>query len=383
LNEYQLRQSNSDLDMADATFDSSKTRESQKTLLLTAWLKPDDTEEVEEEDEEGNIKVIVKKVYPFGRVVKIANGILLEEEELQTSGNFPFVKYINYMLPREFFGVSEVEQLESPQRAFNKILNASLEILNLMGNPVWIVDTSSGINPHKLVNRTGLVVEKEPGSEVRREIGVQLSPTALSLVDRLETWFNGVAGNQDVTRGEAPASITAASAIEQLMDAARTRIKQKQRNLDAMMRDFARQYSDIVLEKYTKNRVFRVTNNDDSTQFFKFRVENREDPETGEAQKVGVIREFVEMENGDIAVSSDDKEFLIAGRFDVKINTGSSLPFAVADKEQKSYALFDRGIIDEEEVLSQIDYPNKERVLERLAERKQAEAEAASAQQGG
>ena len=384
LNDYEVRQTNSDLQMADTVFGGGKKGEDEKTLLIKVWMKPDETEEVEQEDLDENnepvIKVVTKKVYPYGRILTIANGCLLEEEELQTSGNFPFCKYVNYMLPREFFGVSEVEQLESPQRIFNKLINASLEIMNLMGNPVWIVDTSSGINPNKLVNRTGLVVEKEPGSEVRRESGVQMSPVALQMIDRVETWFNGMAGNQEISQGQAPGSVTAASAIEQLMDASRTRIKQKQRNLDAFMRDFARQYADIVLDKYTKTRVFRVTNDDDSTSYFQFRIEDRDDGQGG-YKKVGVMKDYVEHE-GEMAVSAEAKEFLISGRFDVKINTSTSLPFAVADKEQKAYQLFDRGIIDEQEVLSQIDYPNKEVILERLKERKQAEAEAAAQQQG-
>ena len=383
LNDFKLKGTNSDLDMPEFNYGEGTSEDAiQKTLVITAYLKPDETEEIdiEEQDEAGETVVnrVTKKVYPFGRILKIASGILLSEEELQTSGNFPFIKYINYMLPREFFGVSEVEQLESPQRAFNKILNASLEILNTMGNPIWVISTDSGINARKLVNRTGLVVEKEPGSEASRQEGVQLSPTALSLIDRLESWFNGVAGSQDVSRGEAPKSVTAASAIEQLMDASRTRIKQKQRNLDATVRNFAKLYSDIVLEKYTKNRVFRVTNDEGSTQYFRFRVEHRED-EKGEKQNVGILREFVETQ-GEMAIAAEDKEFLIAGRFDVRVNTGSSLPFAIADKEQKAFGLFDRQIIDEQEVLDQIDYPNKEQVLERLKARRQAEAEAAQQQ---
>lgn len=382
INDFKLRLNDSDLDMADMMFGDGNADAVKKTMVFYAYLKPKDTEEIEEEDEDPSgeivIKKITKKVYPFGRVLKIANGILLEEGELPTNGCYPFIKYVNYMLPREFFGVSEVEQLESPQRTFNKILNASLEILNLMGNPIWIMDTNSGINPHKLINRTGLVVEKEPGSEVRRESGIQLNPTALNLIDRLEGWFNNIAGTQDVSRGEAPASITAASAIEQLMDAARTRIRQKQRNLDASLREFGRQYADIVLENYTKDRIFRVTNDEDSTSYFKFRVEKRLD-ERGREVKVGVIKEFVESDE-QYAVTPEEKEFLISGRFDVKINTSSALPFAVADKEQKTFALFDRGIIDEQEVLEQMDYPNKEKILERLEQRK-AEA-AAAAQQG-
>lgn len=374
LNDYTARTSNSDRDMPDVSFLTGKQKTTPRTMLITAWMKPDETEEVESEEigENGEIqnKVIIKKVYPFGRVIKIANGIKIFEGTLTESGRFPFMKYVNYMLPREFFGVSEVEQLESPQRVFNKILNAAIEIMNLMGNPIWVISTDSGIDPNKLINRTGLVVEKEPGSEARREHGVELNATIFPLLDRLESWFDKIGGNQEVSRGQAPASITASSAIEQLMDAARTRIKQKQRNLDAMVRDMGRQYVDIVLENYTKSRVFRVTNDQTGTKYFKFRVDKV--LVDGKTQLVGKIRNYVQNDGESIAMSDQEQEFFISGRFDVKVNTGTSLPFAVADKETKSFSLFDRGIIDEEEVLNNIEYPNKEQVIQKLMERKAA-----------
>lgn len=374
LNDYTARTSNSDRDMPDVSFLTGKQKTTPRTMLITAWMKPDETEEVETEetDKNGEIstKVIIKKVYPFGRVIKIANGLKIFEGTLTESGRFPFMKYVNYMLPREFFGVSEVEQLESPQRVFNKILNAAIEIMNLMGNPIWVISTDSGIDPNKLINRTGLVVEKEPGSEARREHGVELNATIFPLLDRLESWFDKIGGNQEVSRGQAPASITASSAIEQLMDAARTRIKQKQRNLDAMVRDMGRQYVDIVLENYTKSRVFRVTNDQTGTKYFKFRVDKV--LVDGKTQLVGKIRNYVQTDGESIAMSDQEQEFFISGRFDVKVNTGTSLPFAVADKETKSFSLFDRGIIDEEEVLNNIEYPNKEQVIQKLMERKAA-----------
>lgn len=374
LNDYTARSSNADRDMPDVSFLTGKQKTTPRTMLITAWMKPDETEEVESEEigENGEIenKVIIKKVYPFGRVIKIANGLKIFEGTLTESGRFPFMKYVNYMLPREFFGVSEVEQLESPQRVFNKILNAAIEIMNLMGNPIWVISTDSGIDPNKLINRTGLVVEKEPGSEARREHGVELNATIFPLLDRLESWFDKIGGNQEVSRGQAPASITASSAIEQLMDAARTRIKQKQRNLDAMVRDMGRQYVDIVLENYTKSRVFRVTNDQTGTKYFKFRVDKV--LVDGKTQLVGKIRNYVQTDGESIAMSDQEQEFFISGRFDVKVNTGTSLPFAVADKETKSFSLFDRGIIDEEEVLNNIEYPNKEQVIQKLMERKAA-----------
>lgn len=386
LNEFSFKQSNTDRSMADMTFRDGESKAEDKTMLITAYLKPQETTDEEQMDESGDVKIITKKIHPFGRVIKVANGLKLDEKELPfENGKFPFAKYNNYILPREFYGVSEVEQLESPQRVFNKLLNASLEVLNLMGNPVWIVDTASGVDPQHLVNRTGLVVEKEPGSEVRRESGVQLSGSALSLIDRMETWFNNVAGTTDVSRGQTPGSVTAASAIEQLQEAARTRVRQKQRNLDGFIRDLGRQYSEIVLENYSKPRVFRVTNDEGSTEFFRFSI-GRDERATDDGMtedKIATIQRFAEgeIDGNDVVLEKTPIRMKLAGAsFDVRVNTGSTLPFTTADKEQKALNLFDREVIDAEELLSVMDYPNREEILERVKQRQAEQAELAAAE---
>ena len=384
LNDFKIRTQATDREMPDITWTEGQEKDRPMTLLITAYMKPADMEkedeETEEVDEDGTpkVKTIVRKKFPYGRKVIIASGLKLFESELPFQhGDFPFAKYVNYVLPREFYGVSEVEQLESPQRIFNKLINASLEILNYMGNPIWITDTSSGVDPHKLVNRTGLVVEKEPNSEVRREPGVQLSGTALSFIDRMESWFNNVAGTQDVSRGQTPGSVTAASAIEQLQDAARTRIRQKQRNLDAYLRKVGQQYVDIILEKYSAPRIVRVTNNNDDAQYFKVSISQAD----GEEKVNAIIHQYREKDDGTIVPDNELKQMYIAGRFDVRVNTGSSLPFARSDKEEKVLALFDRQILDAEEVLNAMEYPNREEILVRLKERE--EQALAMAQQEG
>lgn len=70
------------------------------------------------------------------------------------------------------------------------------------------------------------------------------------------------------------------------------------------------------------------------------------------------------------------REYLIRGSFDVKINTGAGLPFAKAEKEQRLEKWFQLGIIDQEEVLKQSEYPNYEVVIKRMTEKAQQEAEA-------
>ena len=383
LNDLKLRAVNTDRDMPDVTFESGYGHPIEnRTMVITAYLRPGDLEEHENEEtdpETGEVtKVFVlQKKWPRGRKVVIANGMILEDGELENGHlRIPFSKLVNYMLPREFFGISEVEQLESPQRTFNKLLNFSLDYLTMMGNPIWVVDTAANIDTDNLTNEPGIVVEKEPGSEVRREAGVPLQPYVLQLIDRMVGWFNDVAGTQDVTRGATPGSVTAAAAIEQLQEAARTRIRQKQRNLDEYIRDFGQQYTDVVLANYSSDRVFRVTNDEGTSQYFKFRTQPAEDEQGG---LIGVFQQVNPDGTPDLANSLERR---IAGRFDVQVNTGSSLPFTVADKEQKALNLFDRGIIDVEEVLTVLDYPNREAVLNRVKEQQAQAAQAEGAANG-
>jgi len=71
--------------------------------------------------------------------------------------------------------------------------------------------------------------------------------------------------------------------------------------------------------------------------------------------------------------------------FDVKISMGSALPFEKNRLEDQSFKLFQEGIIDAEEVLKNMRYPNMESVMLRMKQKADAQAMAemrAQAQQG-
>lgn len=358
------------------TYDLDSTNEALRLELMIH-----DHECIEEEKNETNaqgeleILYVQKLKYPQGRKIVTINGVLCEDGPLEFEDKkFPYLRWLNYILPREFWGISEVEQLESPQKIFNKLISFSLDVLTLMGNPVWIVDSGSGVDTDNLTNRPGLIIEKEPGSEVRREEGVQLQPYVLQMIDRMKIWFDDVSGSNDVSRGAKPEGVTAASAIQALQEAAQTRLRQKTRNIDAFMQDFGQMYLSRVMQYYTAPRVFRLTNDQNVTRYFKFHVDTEPviDEMTGQVigeKRVAKVRNYEQSPVDGQYYLGEEQQYNADASFDVKISTGSSLPFEKDRIEQQSYALFDRQIIDAEEVLKNIKYPNYEEVLKRQSDR--------------
>ena len=365
-----------------------------KALLITAWIAPDfltdDYEEVEKkgiDDVTGAERVEgyeQRAKYPNGRKIVTCNGVLLEDNKDgmgYDDNEIPFQRYVNYLLPREFWGISEVEQLEGPQKIFNKLVSFALDVLTLMGNPIWKVHGASGVDPESLVNRPGLIVEwdGDPAHEPKREEGVSLQPYVLQMVDRMGEWFDSIAGSNDVTRGVQPTGVTAASAINSLQEASHTRVRQKQRNLDVYLQHVGRQWLSRVLQFRTAPEVYRLTGVEGAQKYFKAHVEEYDqvDPQTqrptGEKGRKLIVQPY----NSEGQMDLDQRQaYEVRGKFDVKVSTGSSLPFAKAEKEEKLLNLFQAGIIDEEEVLRGVEFPNWEAVLQRMQQKKMQEAQA-------
>ena len=347
--------------------------EKDKALVITLYCKSDDLEDEPKDVADpvtGAMGHDYALKYPNGKKVVICNGVLLEVgPNPYDDGEFPYQRWPNYVLPREFWGMSEIEQLEGPQKTFNKLISFVLDVLTLMGNPVWIVDNTSDVDTDNLFNKPGLIIEKAPGSEVRREEGVQLQPYVLQVVDRMKEWFDQVAGSNDITRGVNPGGVTAASAIADLQNAAQTRIRQKSRNLDCYLQNLGQQYASRVFQFYTAPQVFRLTGDDGANKYFKFHVNKSDDGSTS-----ALVENY--SEDGK---SQGISEYQIRGEFDVRVTTGSSLPFSKAEKEDRLTKLFQLGIIDAEEVLKGLDYPNYQAVMLRQQQKAAAQAQAQGA----
>lgn len=359
-----------------------------QVLFIQCWLKDESVVEEEITKTEADGKKVkrfqTKKKWPNGRKIFIANNVLLEDDHNPyIDGEFPFARLIDHILPREFWGEGEVDQLKGPQIIIDKLISYAMDIFSLTGNPVWTVSTASGVEPESILNQPGLIISHTPGNAPVRQPGMEVQGSLFATLDRMMDYFDKISGVHDVSRGAAPLNASGV-AIDSLQEAAQTKIRLKARNIEAWLTRAGQQMQARVLQFYSIPRIFRVTDNENTEKFFKFAIDETVD-ESGELQRVATVQDIEPVENeagGQAFTPTQTRQFEIKSNFDTRVSVGSSLPFRKAQREARARELFQLGIYDAEDLLTDLEHPRKEQILEKLQAREQAQAEQAQQQQG-
>lgn len=365
----------------DYSFDSD-----DRVLLITCYVKSDEVIEEEKINEgpEGEEVYYEKRLkFPNGRKIVIANNVVLEDgaNELE-SGQFPYARYINYHDPHQFWGIGDVEPLIKLQESLNKTVSLAMDSLVLMGNPQWLVPHEAGIDTDNLFNRPGAVIEYDGEARPTREQGLGVPPSLTNLTTQYENWMNEMSGMTDVSRGVKPENISAGVAIAQLQEAALTRLRQKTRNFDAYFQELGQRYYTLAIQNYTVPRVIKLTENESANKYFRVSI-NKEEIEGKVVNTMRVQDIYVEAEpvsKREVMREGEIRNYQIQGSFDVKVGTGSTLPFAKQVKKQELTQLFQLGVIDDETLLRGMDLPNAESIIQKNREMKEAQAQAQAAQ---
>ena len=346
------------------------------------WYVDDTLEEYELEDKDGLKKEALKKKFPNGHLTTILpwQKILLQSVENPNEGpNFnPYVRFVDTILARSFYGEGLVESLMDLQKMLNKAAQAIVEYLRLMANPIWIKDKTSGVKDDNITNKVGLIINKEPGTEVRREFPEALSSTVFEFFRLLQSFSNEVSGVHDVTQGRKPAGVTAAEAISELQEAAHTRVRLKERNMQVSLSKLARLVIAMMLQRYRTPRYQRVVGNDvEVPQFIEFGIDEKEDG-------------LLEINRRMWAYSPDAGKYLRSepelatakkGLFDVKVQAGTAMPFAKAQKGNLAIKLFESQAIDQQALLETLEWSKAQEVIQRMELKAKQEQQAALAAQ--
>jgi hypothetical protein len=133
-------------------------------------------------------------------------------------GQYPFTKF-EHIPTSTFYGDSPLVDLNPLQREYNTLRSQIAEAGNRMAKPQLLAQKGS-IVPSKITNEPGLVIEYKAGFAAPQPLA--LSPLPQYYVDqqdRVLTDMEDIGGQHDVSRGNAPAGVTAGTAIAFLQEA--------------------------------------------------------------------------------------------------------------------------------------------------------------------
>ena len=242
--------------------DDNDTSEENQVLILEMWCR--DWTSMDEVDGEKKLK------YPKGRVITCLPdlGIVLNDKKNPyKDGQFPFVLMKNYDVPFKFWGTGEVEQILSPQMYINDLTNQIIDNAKNTANMQWIIDKNSGIGQGKLTNRPGLVIRKNPGSEVRRDTPPAMPTYVREQIDVLKADIQDISGVLDSLKGEKQTGVVAASAILALQEASQSRIRLKIKIMESNLTDLANMVYSRMQQFWKLDRWVRITDIEGNPHF--------------------------------------------------------------------------------------------------------------------
>jgi hypothetical protein len=355
--------------------------DAQEIEIAEMWAESEEMEEFEEEDGEGGKMKGQRKKYPQGCVITVAVKQKLRLQKIPhpyKDGRKPFVRYVDTIVPGQFWGEGEIEPLMPVQKIINKTVSNILDYMNMCANPVWLVPKSAGINPDKITNAMGLILPYEGDQAPRRDIPPPLPSAFFEFYQAMTQFTDVVSGVHDVTNGRNPTGITAAQAIQTLQEAAQTRIRLKERNLNVSLDQLGTLITSRVLQFYREPRIAKVADAKGWPQYFEYFIEDVPaapgvDGQPGQPGGYVMNRRDITVDpaTGQTQSANDyQKSAPTEGLFDVKVTAGSSLPFVKAQRSDLAFKLLDAGAIDTQEVLETVDWPNVEEVEQRMQKAK-------------
>lgn len=210
--------------------------------------------------------------HPRGRRVVWAAEELLAEDD-NPYGDLPYVMFSGIPVPGRFWPTSTAEHLRPPQTEMNKTRSQLRENAARFGNPSLLKSR------HANVSYSGL-----PGEEIEYDATLQdsipsyLRPPEMpayvqSELDRMEQSLREISGQFEVTKGQVPAGVTAASAINLLQEADETRLAGDVQDLEHALALAGTKVLGLVARFYTDQRTIHIAGDDGAWDIEEFRGE--------------------------------------------------------------------------------------------------------------
>jgi hypothetical protein len=209
--------------------------------------------------------------YPKGKYAVWACDQVLVDTDLPYTG-LPYVMFTGIPVPGRFWPTSVVSQLRSVQAEFNKTRSQVRENASRIGNPSLLVSRYanveySGIPGEKVeYDADGL-----PGSVPSYLQPPEMPVYVQNEIGLMENSFREISGQHEVTSGQVPAGITAASAINLLQEQDDTRLGPDIQDMERSLGESGTLLAQLVARFYSDSRTMQIAGPDGNWDIQAFR----------------------------------------------------------------------------------------------------------------
>lgn len=252
---------------------------------------------------------------------------------------YPFAK-IDHIPGGKFYCTSSVEDLIPLQKEYNRTRGQIIEAKNRMGKP-QLYGPRGSVDPKKITSEPGLFIEYTPGFEPPKVLTpVPLPAYIIQELDRINQDWNEISGQSQVSKGEVPPGVTAATAISFLQERDETKLSPTFDSFEEAIEKIARHSLIYVKDYWDIERKIKITGPDGSFDVMAFQ-------------------------------GSDLRDNL-----DIRIEAGSSLPVSKAARQALIMDLMKMGFVMPQQGLEVMDMGGLNKIYERLqVDRRQAQRE--------
>ncbi len=289
-------------------------KKKNNVLVLEMWLKPNNY-----------------PVWPNGGMITVAgNEILAIHEGLPYDHRqYPFAHF-RHVESGKFYGDSVIADLISLQREYNRTRGQIIESKNRMAKPQLTAEIGS-IDPNKITSEPGQIILYRPGFTPPQPLPLQSIPSyVLEEQDRIKSDMDDISGQHDVSRGQVPSGVTAATAISYLQEQDDSMLSYTFDSIEEGIEKIAFQTLTYVKQYWDTKRKVKVTGEDGSFDVLAF-------------------------EGSDLRDNTD-----------IRIEAGSSLPTSRAAKQAFIMDLMKMGYIDPNKGLEVMEIGGINKIYEQV-----------------
>lgn len=199
-----------------------------------------------------------------GAIVTWAGDEILNIEEegfVYQHGQYPFTK-IDHIPTGRFYGDSVINDLIPLQRELNRSISQLIEAKNRMAKPQLAAQKGS-IDPGKVTSEPGLIILYQPGYQPPTPIPLTNLPQYVTdQIGMIKMDMQDIAGQHEISKGQVPTGVTAATAISYLQESDDTKLAPTITSIEESVERIGKHVLSHVQQFWELPRIIKVVGDD-------------------------------------------------------------------------------------------------------------------------